>query len=69
MTTTTRTGGAFQAAFAPVPEVFSEAAKSLPISDTHIDRRPADMPRTGDHRTATRAQYDAATRYMKGDLP
>jgi hypothetical protein len=67
MMTATRTGGAFRAA--TMPEVFPEAVTSLPISDSHIDRRRAYLPRTGNHRTATRAQYDAATRHVKGALP
>lgn len=52
-----------------MPALFSEAAEFPLISEIYIDRRPAYVPLSGDHRTATRDQYEAKNRHVKGDLP
>ncbi|MFW5655845.1 MAG: GFA family protein [Roseicyclus sp.] len=52
-----------------MPALFPEAADFPLVSEIYIDRRPAYVPLTGDHRTATRAQWEAKNRHVKGDLP
>jgi hypothetical protein len=56
-------------AYELMPAMFPEAADFPLISEIYIDRRPAYVPLTGDHRTATRADYEAKNRHVKGDLP
>ncbi|WP_308916200.1 GFA family protein [Jannaschia sp. LMIT008] len=47
-----------------------EGTRDFPlISEIYVDRRPAHVPLTGDHRTRTRAEYEAGAFHIEGDDP
>jgi hypothetical protein len=52
-----------------MPALFPEAADFPLISEIYTDRRPAYVPLTGNHRTKTRAEWEAENRHVEGDLP
>lgn len=52
-----------------MPGLFPGAADFPLISEIYVDRRPAYLPLTGDHRTKTRAEWEADNRHVEGDLP
>jgi hypothetical protein len=52
-----------------MPALFPEAAEFPLISEIYSDRRPAYVPLTGDHRTKTRAEWEAENRHVEGDMP
>ncbi len=52
-----------------MPALFAEAAEFPLISEIYTDCAPANAPLTGDHRRATRAEYEAKNAHVEGDLP
>ncbi|MEM7491692.1 MAG: GFA family protein [Pseudomonadota bacterium] len=51
------------------PGLFPSAADFPLISEIYTDRAPAYLPLTGDHRTKTRAEYEADNPHLEGDDP
>lgn len=52
-----------------MPALFP-AARDFPlISEIYTDRAPAYVPLSGDHRRATRAEYEAKNPHLEGDMP
>jgi hypothetical protein len=65
MRDTTEDGAAYEL----MPGLFP-AARDFPlISEIYIDRAPVYIPLSGDHRRATRAEYEATHPHIEGDLP
>jgi hypothetical protein len=57
------------AAYELLPGLFP-AARDFPlISEIYIDRAPAYAALSGDHRRATRAEYEAKNPHLEGDMP
>ncbi len=52
-----------------MPALFPQAAAFPLISEIYVDCRPAYVPLAGDHRTMTRADWEAQNRHIEGDLP
>ncbi len=52
-----------------MPGIFAEAKEFPLISEIYTDRAPAYAPLSGDHRRATRAEYEAKNRHVEGDKP
>ncbi|MEM8823121.1 MAG: GFA family protein [Pseudomonadota bacterium] len=51
------------------PGIFPEAAEFPLVSEIYIDRAPSHARLAGDHRTATRADYEARKPFVEGDNP
>jgi hypothetical protein len=58
-----------KAAYEFMPALFPEAAEFPLISEIYTDCRPAYVPLKGDHRTKTRAQWEAENRHVEGETP
>jgi len=52
-----------------MPALFPEAADFPLISEIYTDCRPAYVPLRGDHKTKTRAEWEADNRHIEGDRP
>ena len=52
-----------------MPALFPEARDFPLISEIYTDRAPAYVPLSGDHRRATRAEYEATNPHLEGDMP
>ncbi|MHA7887557.1 GFA family protein [Roseicyclus sp.] len=52
-----------------MPALFPAAAAFPLISEIYTDRAPAYVPLSGDHRRATRAEYEAKNLHLEGDMP
>lgn len=52
-----------------MPALFPEARDFPLISEIYVDRAPAYVPLSGDHRRATRAEYEAKNPHLEGDMP
>ncbi|MEM8850266.1 MAG: GFA family protein [Pseudomonadota bacterium] len=52
-----------------LPGLFQAAADFPLISEIYIDKAPAHMRLSGDHRTKTRAEYEADNPFVEGDDP
>lgn len=52
-----------------MPALFPEAAEFPLISEIYTDCRPAYVPLSGDHKTKTRAEWEADNRHIEGDRP
>jgi hypothetical protein len=57
------------AAYEFMPALFPEAAAFPLISEIYVDCRPAYVPLSGEHRTKTRAAWEAENRHIEGDMP
>lgn len=55
--------------FELMPGPFAAANEFPLVSEIYVDRRPAFLPLTGDHRTATRAVYEQNNPNIEGDDP
>jgi hypothetical protein len=55
------------AAYELMPALFPEAAEFPLISEIYTDCRPAYVPLSGEHRTKTRAEWEAENRHIEGD--
>jgi hypothetical protein len=58
-----------EAPYELMPGLFDGAAAFPLISEIYADRAPAYAPLGGDHRRATRAEYEAHNRHIEGELP
>jgi hypothetical protein len=56
------------AAYELMPALFPEAADFPLISEIYTDCRPAYVPLKGDHRTKTRAEWEAENRHVEGEM-
>jgi hypothetical protein len=55
--------------YALMPGLF-DAAREVPVkSEIYVDRALAGLALPGDHRRATRAEYEARNEHLVGDLP
>jgi hypothetical protein len=52
-----------------VPGTFPEAANFPLVSEVYVDRAPVWAALSGDHRRVTRAEYEARSPHVDGDLP
>lgn len=52
-----------------MPALFPEAADFPLISEIYTDCRPAYVPLSGNHKTKTRAEWEADNRHIEGDRP
>jgi hypothetical protein len=57
------------AAYELMPGLFPAAAAFPLISEIYTDRAPAYVPLSGDHRRATRAEYELNNLHLEGDMP
>ncbi|WP_224816689.1 GFA family protein [Hasllibacter sp. MH4015] len=55
-----------EADYEMMPALFPAAAEFPLISEIYTDRAPAYAPLSGDHRRATRAEYEAKNRHVSG---
>jgi hypothetical protein len=63
-----RDGDDPKAAYELMPALFPEASAFPLISEIYTDCRPAYVPLTGDHRTKTRAEWEADNRHVEGEM-
>lgn len=51
-----------------MPGLFPEAAEFPLVSEIYCDQAPAYVPLSGDHKRATRAQYEAKNLFVEGEV-
>ncbi len=62
------TNGTYASAYELMPGLFAEAAAFPLISEIYHDRAPAYVTLAGDHRRATRAEYEQNNLHIEGDM-
>lgn len=64
-----RDTGDVDADFELMPALFPQATRFPLVSEIYIDRAPAYAGLSGDHRRATRADYEMNNPHLEGDMP
>ncbi|MHA6324802.1 GFA family protein [Roseivivax sp. CAU 1753] len=52
-----------------MPGLFPGAADFPLVSEVYVDQAPSYLPLSGDHKRATRAEYEAKNLFVEGDAP